>query len=68
MDFLTRVAEAKNMRPEDFETAGNAEGNKISGKDVFQWLEDGDEAVMIKSVLAINGDLLLIFVLNKQYF
>lgn len=43
--FLTRVAKAKHMRPEEFETAGNAEGNKISGKDVFNWLENGDEAV-----------------------
>ena len=43
--FLTRVAKAKHMRPEEFETAGNAEGNKISGKDVFDWLENDDEAV-----------------------
>jgi len=40
--FLTNVAEAKHMKPEDFETAGNAEGNKISGKDVFSWIESGD--------------------------
>ena len=33
------------MRPEEFETAGNAEGDKISGKEVFNWLENGDEAV-----------------------
>jgi len=41
--FLTRVAEAKHMRPEEFETAGNAEGNKIGGEEVFGWLEAGDE-------------------------
>ncbi len=44
--FLTRVAEAKNMRPEDFETAGNAEGNKISGKEVFRWIEEGDAVTL----------------------
>ncbi len=44
--FLERVAKVKNLKAENFETAGHAEGNKISGEDVFKWIEDGDEEII----------------------
>lgn len=46
--FLYRVADAKGLKPEDFETAGNAAGNreKISGETVFDWITDNDTEVI----------------------
>lgn len=42
--FLKAVARARNMDPALFEISGNAsaEEKRISGRDVFEWLEDGD--------------------------
>lgn len=50
--FLMQVAYAKGMNPADFEISGYmAQGEssgekKISGKEVFDWIEAGDEVVM----------------------
>lgn len=46
--FLLDVAKTKNMNPADFEISANfldgetERKNKISGKDVFKWIEEGD--------------------------
>ncbi len=47
--FLRMVADAKQMNPADFEISGFMGGSddnrkKISGKEVFEWIEAGDEA------------------------
>lgn len=46
--FLKRVALAKHMNPLEFEIAGAADETekKISGKDVFRWIEQEDPAVI----------------------
>lgn len=50
--FLIQVAQAKGMNPADFEVSGylvpesENSGKKISGKEVFEWIEAGDEAVL----------------------
>lgn len=47
-DFLRAVATAKNMDPSEFEIAGevSAQKKQISGQEVFEWIEKGDEDVL----------------------
>ena len=46
--FLRSVAEKKHMDPALFEIAGNADDtvHKISGREVFEWIEQGDPETM----------------------